>query len=96
MTRDELCGKLREYNVVARRYYPIIPDFPCYRGVFNGVELNVARRVASRILTLPLYSDLGIERVDKICDMVEYFHFHSRLPVAKLEDELTAEVAMRA
>ena len=60
MTRDELCGKLREYNVVARRYfYPIIPDFPCYRGVFNGVELNVARRVASRILTLPLYSDLG-------------------------------------
>jgi dTDP-4-amino-4,6-dideoxygalactose transaminase len=64
--------------------------------VFHSADLIVARRVASRILTLPLYSDLEIEQVDRICDMVEYFHSHARLRVAKLVDELTAEVAVGA
>lgn len=79
MTRDELYRELREYNVVARRYfYPIIPDFPCYRGMFNQDNLVVSRRVASRIITLPLYSELSLDEVDGICDMLEYFHARAR------------------
>jgi dTDP-4-amino-4,6-dideoxygalactose transaminase len=78
MARDELYFKLRDYNVLARRYFfPIIPDFSCYRGMFRGADLEVARGVASRILTLPLYSELDIETVDRICDMLEYFHVHA-------------------
>jgi dTDP-4-amino-4,6-dideoxygalactose transaminase len=77
LTRDQLYSRLREYNVFARRYfYPIVPDFACYRNVFSGANLPVARRVASRILTLPIYSDLPIDHVDRICDMIE--HFQSR------------------
>ena len=79
MERDDLYGRLRALNVIARRYfYPIIPDFPCYRSMFKGVQLPVARSVAARILTLPLHSDLSIEDVDRICDMVEYFHHECR------------------
>lgn len=79
LTRTQLYLKLRDYNVFARRYfYPIIPDFPCYRGMFAGADLPVARRVASRIITLPIYSDLALDDVDRICDMIEYFHSRAR------------------
>ena len=74
LTRDQLYVKLHEYNVLARRYfYPIIPDFACYRGMFGAVELPVARRVASRVITLPIYNDLALDDVDRICDMIEHF-----------------------
>jgi len=91
ITRDELYGRLRKFNVIARRYfYPIVPDFPCYRGMFSDADLRVARRVASRILTLPLYSELTIDVVDRICDMLEYFHAYARPPVALFIPEETA------
>ena len=75
MSRDDLYQKLREYNVIVRRYfYPIVPDFPCYRHVFRDTDLSVARRVASRILILPLYSELLTDDVERICDMLQYLH----------------------
>lgn len=75
ISRDDLFEKLREYNVLVRRYfYPIIPDFQCYRHIFRDTDLGVARRVASRILILPLYSELQMNDVERICDMLEYFH----------------------
>jgi dTDP-4-amino-4,6-dideoxygalactose transaminase len=79
MSRDDVYRRLREFNVLARRYfYPIIPDLPCYRKIFRDADLGVARRVASRILALPLYSDLHIDDVDRICDMLEYLHAEAR------------------
>jgi dTDP-4-amino-4,6-dideoxygalactose transaminase len=73
LTRDQLYQRLRAYNVYARRYfYPLVPDFACYRSVVAVGELPVSRQTASRILTLPIYSDLALEDVDKICDIVEH------------------------
>jgi dTDP-4-amino-4,6-dideoxygalactose transaminase len=73
LTRDQLYLKLREYNVLARRYfYPLVPDFACYRGLVASGNLPIARRAASRILTLPIYSDLALDDVDKICDIIDY------------------------
>jgi dTDP-4-amino-4,6-dideoxygalactose transaminase len=73
LTRDQLYLKLREYNVFARRYfYPLVPDFACYRGLVASGNLPVARRAASRILTLPIYSDLALDDVDRICDIIEH------------------------
>jgi dTDP-4-amino-4,6-dideoxygalactose transaminase len=90
ISRDHLYGRLREYNVLARRYfYPIIPDLPCYRGIFRDADLAVARRVASRILCLPLYNDLHVGDVDRICDMIEYFHAHARPSAALVATETT-------
>jgi len=71
MSRDALYERLREYNVFARRYfYPLICDFACYKGLVIKDPLSVARRVASRILTLPIYPDLALEDVDSICDII--------------------------
>ena len=34
MSRERLYEKLKEYNVIRRRYfYPLICDFACYRGI---------------------------------------------------------------
>ena len=38
--------------------------------LFDVDETPVARRIAKRVLTLPLYADLALEDVDRICDIV--------------------------
>ena len=69
--RDAVYAGLRQYNVHSRRYfYPLLTDFPCYQSARKADDLPVARGVASRILTLPLYYDLAIEDVNKICDII--------------------------
>jgi dTDP-4-amino-4,6-dideoxygalactose transaminase len=94
-TRDELYTKLREYNVLARRYfYPLVPDFACYRGLVPSAELPVARRVASRILTLPLYSDLAIDDVDRICDIIAHIASGSGRGTAAVTHSKNAELEL--
>ncbi len=69
--RDELCEALNGYNVFPRRYFaPLVCDFACYRSIPLRDPLTVARRVADRILTLPIYSRLPLEDVGRICDMI--------------------------
>ena len=71
VSRDGLYEELKKYNVFTRRYfYPLLCDFPCYRAVTVEDSLSVARSVASRILTLPIYYDLSLDDVQKICDIV--------------------------
>ena len=71
LSRDALYAKLKEFNVYARRYfYPLLCDFACYKSVPLNSPLTVARRVAKRILTLPIYDQLALEDVDRICDII--------------------------
>jgi dTDP-4-amino-4,6-dideoxygalactose transaminase len=71
VSRDELYETLKRYNVFARRYfYPLICDFACYRSIPVRDPLTVARTVAEQILTLPIYADLPLEHVDRICEII--------------------------
>ena len=73
MDRDALYEELKKYNIFSRRYfYPLVTDFPCYRGLNVSDPLTVARGVASRVLTLPIYHDLAIEDVNRICDIIAH------------------------
>lgn len=73
VSRDHLYGALRKFNVLTRRYfYPLIPDLICYRGVFPSSSLTVARKIADRILSLPIYSDIEPDVIDRICEMIVY------------------------
>ena len=75
MSRDSLYEQLKEYNVHARRYfYPLVCDYACYRNVSVTDPLTVARRVADRILTLPIYEDLQDSEVERICEIVAHLH----------------------
>jgi len=71
ISRDGLYEELKKYNIYSRRYfYPLICDFACYKSVGVNGRLTVARRVASQILTLPVYYDLELDDVSRICDIV--------------------------
>ena len=72
-TRDEVFLKLRENDIVARKYfYPLTNSFNCYKEHPSaGVEKTpVAQHIAERVLTLPLYADLSHEDIDRICDII--------------------------
>jgi dTDP-4-amino-4,6-dideoxygalactose transaminase len=71
ISRDRFYEQLKKYNVFARRYfYPLLCDFACYKDVALTDPLTVARAVAGRILTLPIYYDLTLSDVERICDIV--------------------------
>ena len=75
MSRDQLYETLKQYNVFARRYYyPLVCDFACYRSLPVKDPLIIARRVADRILTMPIYDGLPLSDVETICDIIEHVH----------------------
>ena len=69
MTRDELYFKMKEHNILGRRYfYPLISSFSTYRGLesANKDNLPVATEKAEQVICLPMYyglSDKDIERI---------------------------------
>ncbi len=71
VTRDGLYEELKKYNVFTRRYfYPLVCDYACYRHLPVHDPLTTARRVAARILTLPIYDSLEKSEVEAICDII--------------------------
>jgi len=75
MGRDGLYEKLKKWNVFGRRYfYPLVCDYLCYRDLPLKDPLTVARRVADRILTLPIYDSLELSDVETICDIIWTLH----------------------
>jgi dTDP-4-amino-4,6-dideoxygalactose transaminase len=67
--KDHLFNKLPEYNVYAKRYfYPPCNEFPAYDFEKNT---PIAKNVSDTILSLPLYLDLTVEDVEKICKIIE-------------------------
>lgn len=72
-TRDDVFELLGKEGIIARKYfYPITNTFECYAGLSTaGAEKTpVAAYMADRVLTLPLYADLPLSDVDRICDII--------------------------
>jgi len=73
LSRDELYQKLKDNCIHPRRYfYPLISDFPMYRGLPSAQRENLpaATATAQQVLCLPIYPALGSEAVDKIITLV--------------------------
>ena len=72
-TRDEVFERLKENGVMARKYfYPLTSCLECYRKHPSArpEETPVALRIARNVLTVPIYSDLALDDVDRICDVI--------------------------
>lgn len=72
-SRDQVHQKLIENGIVARKYfYPLTNDAQCYKGRegFGSDSTPVAKYISERVLTLPLYADLDLRDVDRICDII--------------------------
>ncbi|MBQ4424743.1 MAG: DegT/DnrJ/EryC1/StrS family aminotransferase [Lachnospiraceae bacterium] len=72
-TRDEIDARLRAEGIVPRKYfYPLTNDYRCYADLPTaGKEKTpIAAYIADRVLTIPIYSGLKEEEVDRICDVI--------------------------
>ena len=45
-------------------------SFDCFHGKYDLDQTPVARYISNRVLTLPLYADLALEDVDRICAII--------------------------
>ena len=73
MSRDALYEMLKSHGIHPRRYfYPLISDFPMYRGMpsARGDNLPVATAFAQRVLCLPIYPALDATHVEKIAQLI--------------------------
>lgn len=72
LTRDALHIVLQKYNIYARKYfYPIASDYQCYRHTMRDAQLPIALRAGKRVMTLPLYTDMGIDTVQYVCKCIK-------------------------
>lgn len=70
-SRNEVMDALAQNGIGARKYfYPLTNTFECFHGKYDVDATPVALHVAKRVLTLPLYADLSMEDVDRICKIV--------------------------
>ena len=68
--RDTIYAELKEHDIYSRKYfYPAINEMSCYRDLCQPVT-PITHDVATRILTLPIYEELAMEDVDRICDII--------------------------
>jgi dTDP-4-amino-4,6-dideoxygalactose transaminase len=73
LTRDALYQKFRDNDIYVRRYfYPLISDFPMYRGLPSAAHNNlpVAKKMSEQVLCLPIYPGLANEQVDRILELL--------------------------
>lgn len=74
-TRNEVFAALDENGIGARKYfYPLTNTFECFHGKYDPEKTPVALHVSKRVLTLPLYADLALEDVDRICEVIRGMH----------------------
>ena len=69
--RDNVFEMLKDQDIIARKYfYPLTSSFSCYKKQYNSNDTPTAKYIADRVLTLPLYADLALENVDRICKII--------------------------
>jgi dTDP-4-amino-4,6-dideoxygalactose transaminase len=73
LSRDELNQRLKDNGINPRRYfYPLISEFPMYRGLTSahGDNLPVATAASQQVLCLPIYPDLSTTDVEEISAII--------------------------
>ena len=70
-SRDEVKEQLEKENIFTRKYfYPVINDYDCYSNIYDSNDTPIAKKISERVLTLPMYANLKIDDVDRICDII--------------------------
>jgi dTDP-4-amino-4,6-dideoxygalactose transaminase len=73
MSRDGLYDKLKQNKIFSRRYfYPLISNFSMYKELDSAKPANlpIAGKMAGQVLCLPIYPDLKLIEVEKICAII--------------------------
>ena len=73
MTRDELYFKMKDNNILGRRYfYPLISTFSTYRGLESSMleNLPIATQMAESVICLPMHHDLADGDIARIVNTI--------------------------
>lgn len=70
-SRNEIFEILKENDIIARKYFfPLANLFDCYKGMYLDNPTPVALHISKRVLTLPLYAELPLSDIDRICEII--------------------------
>ena len=73
MSRDAIYAKMKEANVLGRRYfYPLISEFSTYRGLESANPKNLpnAHKMADSVLCLPMHHELSDNDIQRTLDCI--------------------------
>ncbi|MDO4188665.1 MAG: DegT/DnrJ/EryC1/StrS family aminotransferase [Lachnospiraceae bacterium] len=71
MSRDEIFAELSNNGIKSRKYfYPLTNEIEAYKGIFDSGSTPIALDISKRVLTLPMYADLEISDVERICKII--------------------------
>lgn len=73
MSRDELYFKMKGQGVLSRRYfYPLISNFPTYRGLPSANKENVpcGNKMADEVLCLPMHHALTNKDIEHVLNCI--------------------------
>ena len=69
--RNIVYENLKKKEIYARKYFfPLTSDHKCFGDKYKHLNLETARYVSERILTLPLYSELNEKDIKMICKLI--------------------------
>lgn len=69
--RNQVLANLESQNIFARKYfYPSMENAACYKNTGLRMKLFVSDWASKHVLTLPMSSELTIDQVDRICNVV--------------------------
>lgn len=71
VSRNEVFEALAKENIGARKYfYPLTNTFDCFHSKYDPSLTPIALHISKRVLALPLYADLSLDDVDRICKII--------------------------
>ena len=71
VSRDELYEMLRDNNYFARKYFfPLTSDQICFKNKYINSKLTAARELSKKVLVLPMYETLDLEKQKEILDII--------------------------
>jgi dTDP-4-amino-4,6-dideoxygalactose transaminase len=74
LSRDELYQKMHDAGIYVRRYfYPLISEFPMYRGMPSATfaNLKIAHQTANSVICLPIYPELEMHDIERIVNIIQ-------------------------
>lgn len=69
MSRDDLYFRMKEHNILGRRYfYPLISEFSTYRGLPSAAPENLlnAHQMADSVICLPMHHGLSEKDIESV------------------------------
>lgn len=70
--RDQIFDELASENIGARKYfYPITNAILAYSKKYDANDTPIALEISKKVLTLPLFADLSLDDVKRICSIIK-------------------------